>query len=235
MTIAELTKQLRACKDVEAGPALDVDMVRARELPSQHVELLRWANGLTGYGGYFRILPIAPNERAEWLPTIDEWNDTETWKFAWPESVAEYCCFGETAWGDQYAYKRSELSRGRSAVYFLDAVAMQAEPVARSFEEFMQKEFLRNCRAPYDEMTVRARQRLGNVLASEHVIHVPSVLLTDSEDIDSVSKMPATAAMIINGDMASQLLDQLESREVSSVESYLDAKGRTRLKVVWSV
>jgi hypothetical protein len=237
MMLLEVIKQIRACKDVEvSAPAKDVD-TQSAELPHLHMELLRWSNGLMGYGGYFRILPITVAERRkDWLPSVAEWNLKDTWQFAWPEgALTDFLCFGETAWGDQYAYKRSELSRGDAApVYLLDAVAMRPEELAGSFGEFVSNDFIRNCRAPYDSLLVQARQKLGTLLPSEHIAHVPSVLLTGSEDIKFVQKMMGIASMIANGDMASQLLDESQSRTIQNIDTYIDASGRTRLKVVWA-
>jgi hypothetical protein len=71
-------------------------------LPADHVELLKKSNGVTAYGGYFRLLSLGD---------MSSWNAPGRWKFAWPAHVAEYLCFGETAWGDQYAYRLVDLSR----------------------------------------------------------------------------------------------------------------------------
>lgn len=187
------------------------------------------------YGGYFRLLPLADRSLVNWLVSIERWNQPSTWKFAWPHSVLDYVCFGETAWGDQYAYKLGDLDSGDSApVYQLEGITMQPEVLASSFEEFMSNDFLRNARTPYDAMLVRARQKLGGLRCSEHLIYVPSLLLTGEEDIDHVSTMEAVSAMIVNGDMAVQLGNELETRDVAGIDTYTDQDGRTRLKVVWT-
>lgn len=149
---------------------------------------------------------------------VNEWNRPETWKFAWPRRVAEYLCFGETAWGDQYAYRYDELRPGREPpVYFLDAVGMHAEPLAASFEGFLESEFLRNAERPLYSSIAEARRRVGDLRADEHVVHVPSILISGDEALSDVIKMDALAAMIINGDLAGQLLDAQPPGEIDAL------------------
>ena len=100
---------LRVLADVERAASV----VRSYSLPPSHIELLSGAQSFAVYHGYFRL--FGHNE-------IDVWNDRELWKFSWESSVDDYLCFGETVFGDQYAYRLEDISLGRdAAVYELDA------------------------------------------------------------------------------------------------------------------
>jgi hypothetical protein len=124
-------------------------------LPETHVTLLSHGNGVLAYHGYFRLFGVG----CDGCIDLTVWNDTETWKFAWPDRLVDYFCFGETAWGDQYAYRTSELVAGIETVYMLDAFEMNPDPIASTFDEFLQSEFVRCAREPYDEMLLRSQFR----------------------------------------------------------------------------
>jgi hypothetical protein len=231
MTILKTLEEIFACPSVQrfkrASQQSIRDTMRAvgAAVPKAHEELLGQSDGLMGYGGYFRLLGCSD---------VLQWNEVSVWKFAWPHEVQAYLCFGENAWGDQYTYRYDELRRHASpSVYLLDALSMQAEKIADSFEVFMTQEFLRNCIKPYDDYLVGARNRLGDLAFSEHIAYVPPPLITGSESLDNVVKMNARVAMIANGDLAAQLSDELQSRPIQSIEPYVDTEGRPRLRVVW--
>jgi hypothetical protein len=197
-------------------------------LPRLHEDLLALSDGVTGYGGYFRIFGVSNA-----VTDLAVWNDEDTWKFAWPPTIGGFFCFGETAWGDQYAYPIAELqSDNEPSVYFLESITLNPERLAANFESFVRDEFLRNCETPYDEILIAARNRFGDLEPSEHITYVPSPLVTGEESLEHVIKMPARAAMIAGGDLARQLSGELQSRQISRIEPYVDHKGRARLKVV---
>jgi len=217
--------QLNLC-----GPPLPQQIPAGLGLPARHCDVLGWTNGFMAYGGYFRLFGVGGGSSS-----IEVWNAIDTWKFAWSPRVREFLCFAETAWGDQFAYARSELAERQSAkVYLLEAVTMQPEIVAVSFEQFFGGYFLRNCTFPADEMLKAARNKVGNLTPIEHVLYVPSILISGTEMVDAIEKMPATAAMIINGDIAKQLAHAEQSRAIERIEQYVDERGRSRLKVVWA-
>jgi hypothetical protein len=83
-------------------------------------------------------------------------------------------------------------------------------------------------------MLVEARRRLGDLAPDEHITYIPSLLVFGQEKIEHVVKMNAIAAMVANGDLASQVTGELQSREIQGIEPYVDEKGRTRLRVVWA-
>jgi hypothetical protein len=126
--------------------------------------------------------------------------------------------------------RRGEIEK---KVYFMDALSMTPQEVASSFLEFLEKEFLRSARDPYDTMMKQARQKLGPLEPASHVVYVPSLLLGGAEDINRVQKMDARSAMICNGDIAVQIDAGPHGRAVKAVEPYDDELRRTRLRVVW--
>lgn len=200
-------------------------------IPSDHQELLRESNGVEGYAGYVRLFGVDTTESIDSI----KWNQPEFWKFAWGTRCLQYWCFAETAWGDQYAYSYETLrASGNSAIYFLDAFSMRPKVVASSFSDFFEKEFLRSANRPYDVMTTHARQKLGPLEVSSHLVYVPSVLLGGAEDIDHVHKMNARAAMICNGDVAIQIEAGPAEGKVSEVQPYQDELHRARLRLIWA-
>jgi hypothetical protein len=80
---------------------------------------------------------------------------------------------------------------------------------------------------------VEARQKLGDLDGSSHVVSVPSPLIAGAHSADNAMVMPARAAMIANGDLATQLGDQPQARPVLAIEPFEDSRGRPRLRVVW--
>jgi len=198
-------------------------------LPDDHQALLSCTNGLEVYGGYYRVFGIPKTEGVDsvW------WNQPETWKFAWKERCSEFWCFGESAWGDQYAY-RQDWRDGRSEVYILDALAMSPRRIASSFAEFLETEVLRCAREPYDAVTVAVRRKLGPLLPTESIVYVPSVVIGGSESPENVMKMGSRLAMVCNGDIAIQVGDAPANSRIKQVQVYEDAMQRTRLRLVWT-
>lgn len=229
-------EELRHLKDVRLHQGADGSLVARLEsdngfvLPSEHKDALHWSNGAEVYGGYIRLFGLHTRE------SIDSvvWNQPDCWKFAWRGRCSGYWCFGETAWGDQYAYPLESLRTGGNAkVYFMDALSMTPQVVASSFAEFMEKEFVRSAKAPYDAKIKRARQKLGPLEVTSHLVYIPSVLLGGTEDINNVQEMNARSAMICNGDIATQLDAGPPDRAVKAVQTYEDESHRMRLRLVW--
>jgi SMI1/KNR4 family protein SUKH-1 len=215
-------------------PALAADVERLEttlgaRLPGPHRALLLRANGVTAGWGYDRILGVRGARLA-----IESWNDHETWKFAWPRPLDDYLCFAETAWGDEYAYRLRDLRRGVSAVHRLDHILMERSdrPVAADFEVFL-RDYFRAAETPRADV-LDARAKAGDLAADEHVVVSPSPLRLGSSLPTSLSRMPARAAMIMNGDLATQLLDpKNQGRDIASLEHYQDERDRPRVRVVW--
>jgi hypothetical protein len=233
---SRLTDDLRSLEDARLHPGADASLLDALKqehgvaLPDQHADVLRESNGIEAYAGYIRLFGVRTAESIDALA----WNEPDCWKFAWGDRCSPYWCFAETGWGDQYAYGLKDLQGGGNGpVYFLDALSMTPQPVASSFAEFWDKEFVRSAKAPYDSMLEQARQKLGPLALTSHLVYIPSVLLGGTEDINHVQSMNARAAMICNGDIALQLDAGPATGAVKVVEPYQDDLGRTRLRLVW--
>jgi hypothetical protein len=198
-------------------------------LPTEHKVFLRQSNGVEIYGGYFRLFGLTSSRAYD----LARWNEPECWKFAWDNKCTNFVCFGETAWGDQYAYGISSLAHEReAAVYFLSAFSMTAEVIAPSFGTFLNGEFRRCANDPYDEMIKAARRKLGRLDPADHLVYVPSMLLGGVENIRNVQRMNARAAMICNGDIAMQVDGMPPGAVIGSVQLYEDHLGRTRARLV---
>jgi hypothetical protein len=200
-------------------------------LPPEHREVLQHSNGAEVYGGYMRLFGIDTKE------TIDSvvWNDPDCWKFSWAKKCSNYWCFGETVWGDQYAYARESLNGCVSAeVYFLDALSMKPRIIALSFTDFIENYFIRAAIEPDDVKTKQARHQIGPIEVTSHLIFIPSVLLGGTEDISHAHKMNARSAMICNGDVAIQLDSGPPDGVVTAVEPYEDEYRRMRLRLIWA-
>lgn len=216
-------------KPIERGK-VDAFSHSFRYLPDEHVEFLAKCDGIEIYDGYFRLFGISSSATMN----LVSWNSSELWKFAWPQLADDFFFFGETAFGDQYAYsKKSSTRSGDREVYFLDAYAMTPEVIAPSFIDFMGGEYLRNASSPYDDMIIKARKRLGVLPLEKHVTYVPSPLITGVEDNGALEIIDAVASMVINGDLHRQLVLGPSGQQIKELRSYIDDLGRGRLAVVW--
>ena len=156
-------------------------------LPLEHMRLLARSNGVEAYGGYFRVFGLGAGAGIDLLA----WNEPSLWKRAWNGRADGWLCFGETGWGDQYAY-RGETGGG--TVFRLDAFSMESEPIASGFAEWVRRVLLPNAQRPRDELTLTARERLGRLPLAEHVTFLRP---PDGCEVDpaTVARVPAVAAM----------------------------------------
>ena len=162
------------------------DRLLGLPIPPEHLALLARSNGLEGYGGWLRLLPVGRPSPIE----LRRWNHPDLWRDAWADRLDGYLCFAETGWGDQYAYRPED---GDGLVHRLDAFAMEPEPIAGSFDEFLRGHFLPGCRRPADEVTVAARELHGLLPVAEHVVVQGS--REDALDPATIVRLPAAAAM----------------------------------------
>ena len=169
---------------------------RGAVLPLDHARLLSLTNGLTVYGGYFRLFGIGPGATRD----MRRWNAWTCWRHAWDVRAEGWWCFGETAWGDQYAYAVSDdlLSVDRT-VYRLDVCHLEPEPIADGFADFLRGELARNAVDPRDEMTVAARERLGDIDPNIQIAFLPSLIAGSEDDAADLVTLPARAAMVAAG------------------------------------
>jgi hypothetical protein len=234
--IAQFLHDLRSLNDAALHHGVDAQLMSEFEkesglvFPPEHKELLRTSNGVEAYAGYVRLFGLQGKESIDAVT----WNQYDYWKFAWGDRCSAYWCIGETAWGDQYAYSVDSLNGvGVSKVYFLDALSMTPTIVASSFGEFLEKEFIRSAKEPYDLVMKLARQKFGPLELLSHLVYVPSVLLGGTEEIDHVRTMNARSAMICNGDIAVQLDEGPPTGTIKAVQPYEDEMQRMRLQLVW--
>jgi hypothetical protein len=194
-------------------------------LPRLHVELLRALNGFTLQAGSFRLFGV---DRGDALD-LERWNETETWRFAWDDRVEPYVFFASTAWGDQYAYRRTPAGALEPTVYFLEATLLRSEPLAESFEGFAETELLRVAAKPYDSLTVGALDRYGPIAPSDLWAFAPSLALGGEESFENVVRLRARDAMTMAGDIASALRASVPGPWPTQVLPWVDDQGRQRL------
>jgi hypothetical protein len=216
------------------GPASsrEIDRVEAFagvRLPAQHRALLLAVNGLTANWGYSRIFGVGDGAQ-----DVGPWNAHETWKFTWPERLDDFLAIGQTGWGDQFAYRISELRRGIECVYVLDGLVMEPSdtPLAGDFGSFLD-DFAARAVNP-DEKVQEARRQVGDLGPGELAVFSPPPLLVGLERATQLTKMPARSAMTVGGDLKTQLLDPAnQTREVAGFDTHLDERGRLRIQTRW--
>lgn len=192
--------------------------------------MLTEANGVLGYHGCFRIFGIGDGAILDALA----WNDFDSWRFAWGNRFSEFWSFGETCWGDQYAYRKTRESGEKpGAVYLLDAVSMTPELIAPGFDEFWSEEFVRCSHSPYDHLVVEAVRRLGPLRAADHFVYLPPLLLGGIESPENIATMDSRASMIAAGDIALGVDAMPDGAAVSGIDEWTDDAGRLRLRVRW--
>lgn len=220
---------------VEIGPptvSAEIDRLEASigaRLPAPHRALIVRADGIVAAHGYERLLGVGDAPMS-----IGRWNAPETWKFAWSLPLEDYLCVAESGFGDQYTYRLSELRRGGQSIHRLERHLMEPaeQPVAPGIESFLRL-FFGRAQTPSHEV-LEARAQVGNIAPTEHVIASPPPLVAGREPVGLV-RLPAAAAMILQGDLASQLLDPANAdREVVRVVQYQDKLGRARIRVDWA-
>jgi len=236
MTIQDLISNLNSLDSINFSKEIDKEylltLLKENEiqLPQAHIEFLATNNGVESYGGYFRLFGVNNDSFCDLL----KWNKEDLWKFAWCGLLDDYFCFGETAWGDQYAYKIEELESANPKVYFIEGITMTEEVIANNFEDFLEKEFYLNSSSPYDEILVEVSQRVGELKLNEHITYIPSPLIGGEESAQNVQKMELLTAMVFNGDLCCQLADESQSKQIKEIQPFVDNEGRNRLKVIWN-
>jgi hypothetical protein len=170
---------------------------RGAVLPLDHARLLSLTNGLDAFGGYFRLFGLGP-----WsVRDMRRWNAPQGWRAAWNGRADGWWFFGETAWGDQYAYAcGNDPFAVDATVYRLDACRLEPEAVAEGFGEFLACELARNAAAPRDDVTVAARERFGEIDPNQQLAYVPSLLLGGQDDLANVVTFGAREAMAAAGE-----------------------------------
>jgi hypothetical protein len=201
-------------------------------LPPIHQRLLRTTDGLETLGASYRLLGF---DRPS-VTALAAWNREETWKFAWGAMAEPYLCFGQSVLGNQYAYRWDALGKG-DATPVAELYAVTLEPVVEhdSFADFLRGEVAQVPDDPYHERIRRARERFGDFDPDQLLVYVPSPLLAGGRvDRSELLPMEAATAMIVNGDLASQLAHRTDLDGLERLETYRDERGRERVRVVWA-
>lgn len=193
-----------------------------------HREFLERLNGCTFHHGSVRIF----GSRSEPFLDLATWNEVATWKFAWPESSdpTEYFVFGESAWGDQYAYRADPSSS--EDIFILESSYLTPVHIASSFAEFLEQELLRVATKPYEPLTDEALRARGPIDASHHWAFAPAIALGGARKIANVVELPAVTAMIAGGDILRQFEEVKEGMSVVGVEPWTDEQNRARVKLI---
>ena len=112
----------------EPAPEAEIDRVEAFagvRFPAAHRAVLLRANGILACWGYRRLYGVGDDPEH-----IGPWNTPDMWKFAWPRPLDDYLMIAGSGWGDQYAYRISDLRRGIETIHRLDHVRMEPTPEA---------------------------------------------------------------------------------------------------------
>ena len=225
-------RRLRGTWVADPAKERQVDRVEAFvgvKLPPAHRAFLLAANGATTSYGYARLFGVGDGSS-----DIGPWNAHETWKFAWPMPLDDFLSVGQSGWGDQWVYKLSDLRRGIETIHRLDHFMLERAdtPVAGTFVTFLHGFLTRACMP--EEQIHEARRQLGDLNRDELAVLDPSPFLVGLERATQLKRMGARDAMILNGDLTTQLIDpENENRRVSRFDVYLDDRGRRRVRVHW--
>lgn len=214
----------------ESAEGIEELLAEVGPLPDDHRALLARCNGLTVADGYVRLFGVGPRG----LGDMGRWNEPATWKFAWPNPLEEYLCIGEDGWGNQFAYRRDQLDHPDPPLLQLGDLTMAPGPLGATFGAYLRKGLLPNARSREDPVESVVRARLGPLPIDQHIVHSPSILLGAEEDPDTVVAMPATTAMILNGDVYRHLSFAPPGAVVERTETWVDDAGRPRLRLVFA-
>jgi hypothetical protein len=202
-------------------------------LPARHQALLRLTNGMEILGDSYRLFGIDNGRTA----SLVAWNRPATWKFAWKGEADPYLCFGESVLGNQDAYRWDELASAGAKPRVYELYAVTLEPILDygSFEELLRQRYALLADDPYHARIRQARERLGSFRPDQHLVYVPSPLLVEGRvDVQELMPMDAATAMILQGDLASQLGSRESLDGFEGLETYQDQEGRERIRVRWS-
>lgn len=242
MSVENIIGQLKGAVGCNCYEPLPMSMLHEWEdrlgiqFPDSYREFLTLTNGCETNFGHYRLFGFDKSRSID----IVRWNEQDCWKYAWDGEPDKYWCFGETAFGDQYAFLLEELvNRNDAPVYFLGHISMTHTGAwSGSFATFLEKEFLRSTVAPYWARDIHAIQTIGPLDLSIHVMMIPSLLFRSMDDDGAdadLQLMPARAAMICNGDLGVQWDAGCEEQKtVERVEPYVDGQGRARMRIIWA-
>ena len=215
-------------------PAAEAEVERVEafagvRLPALHRNLLLRANGIRAAWGYRRLYGVGDEPEQ-----IGPWNTPEMWKFAWPDALDDYLMIAGSGWGDQYAYRISELRRGVETIHRLErsSMGLSRDAVADDPAMFL-RAFLMEARKPGPPVH-EARAAIGDLGPNELAILLPPPAITGAGP-SRLTKLFAPGVLIANGDVRRQLTDPANwDRRATGVVPYEDELGRPRMAVRWA-
>jgi hypothetical protein len=200
-------------------------------LPPELNSWLSRGDGLELFDGHVRIFGVG---QAGGIDSV-AWNDVNCWKFAWGKRACKYWCFGESAWGDQFALETEKLAAERDPlVHTLFSLTMIPMDYKCSLRQFLKDQSTLYDNADWFDKQIR--QKFPKVESDMHLIYVPPVSMIPPEsewNVAFVSKMNARTAMICNGDIALQEELWPSGATPAGLETYQDDQERTRVKIIW--
>lgn len=202
---------------------------REVSLPADHHELLRSWGPVVTSDRLARLRDVSSQGAFE---GISEWNEKSRWKCAWRlTQVEQFLCFGETAWGDQFAYRIEDLRAGGTPpVYELATGTMEIRYAAESFAEFIHVGLLLHLNDP-DEYTRLAWQRHDDIRVDQQIAWIPPGLIGGQELDHETMLLPAAEHMVLLGDLHTQIFSATPGALIEGFEVAEDEDGRQRAKV----
>jgi hypothetical protein len=206
----------------------EVDALERRagvRLPAAHRDVLAATNGIEAAGDFVRLFGARPVAVVD----LGEWNSLELWKFAWTDEVHECFFFAQTALGDQFGYRLGEVQQAGADPPVITTSLDDPRPrlLDRTFGDWLRR-FAELARRP---SPVAA---LGKVGAHELVVRTPSLLISGDPTEGELKPMESVIAMVLSGDVWTQVAAAEPGQVLERVESYLDQNGRARLRLVWA-
>jgi len=203
-------------------------------LPATHRALLGASDGLSILAGSYRLFGVANPA----LPDLLSWNAPETWRFAWAGRADPYLCFGASALGDPYAYRLADLGRAGEGPEppVVELYAVTLDPISEhpSFAAFFAATFLDEPDTVHHARIRRERAKAGRFPLDRFLVYAPSPLLVGGRtDVQRLVSLPAAQAMIVYGDIATQIGDRDDLAGLRELTPYTDEAGRERIRLDW--
>lgn len=199
-------------------------------LPATHRSLLAASDGMAVLFGSYRLFGFAGGA----LPDLVTWNAEPTWRFAWGGRADRFLFFGASVLGDPYAYRLADLAlRPEPAVVELSAVTL--DPVAKypNFPAFFAT-FCEEPKTAHHARIRREREAAGSLPLDRFLAYAPSPLLVGGRaDVQPLVSLPAAQAMILYGDVATQIGERRDLDGLRGLSPYTDEEGRERLRLEW--
>lgn len=194
-------------------------------LPVAHRGLLAATNGVEAGGNYLRLFGAGRGS----LYDLAEWNSLELWKFAWTDEVHDCLLFAQDGAGEQVGYRMADVRPGRPEppVVSVSLDDPRPRPLHASFEAFM-SQWAEQAEA------YSAAPPVAGLGPNEVLVHTPSRLIASSLDESEVLRMDAVAAMVVSGDVWTQIAQAELGAAVDHLQPYIDQNGRARIRLVWA-